>query len=137
MRALEWATVVLLAAAGCGNSVDCSKVMLTLSGSERIVGLSAADQRALCDYTACQVGGYGAKLTCSSGPAVTVASSQSKCVAQLPTNPACHATVDDLVTCTEAVAANACLSTLFSSDCDAVSAPECLVITPGAEAVLP
>ena len=136
MRVASAVAVVLLAAAGCGGDLDCSKVMLTLSGSEMIVGLSAQDQGALCDYTACQVGGYGAKLTCSSGPALTVASSKSKCIAQLPTNPACHATVDDLVMCTDAISANACVATLFSSECDAVSAPECLVITPGAEAML-
>ncbi len=129
---LAW---VLMGAAGCGgNSVDCAKAVPP-SGSDMIVGLSSADARALCDYTACQVGGYGAKLTCSSGPALTVASSQSKCVAQLPTNPACHATVDDLLGCTEAIAADACLSTLFSSDCEAVSSVECLVITPGAGAM--
>jgi hypothetical protein len=61
---------------------------------------------------------------------VTVAGSQGQCVAQLPSNPACHATVDDLLGCTEAIAANACVATLFSSECDAVSSGECLVITP-------
>lgn len=134
MRA--FAVLAFVGFAGCGDSVDCSKVMLTLSGSEMIVGLSPADQRALCDYTACQVGGYGAKLSCTGGAAVTVAGSRSQCVAQLPTSSACHATVDDLVSCTDAIAADACISTLFSSDCDAISAPECLVIIPGAGAAM-
>jgi hypothetical protein len=124
------ALMVALAAAGCGGGVDCSSAMLNVSGSAMIVSLSADGKRSVCDYTACQVGGYGAKLSCASGPALTVAGSQQQCLAQLPTDPSCHATVDDLVACTAAIAANPCVGTLFSSACDAVSQPECLTFTP-------
>src|SRR5215470_4785352 len=120
-----------LAVAGCGDSkIDCSKVNLSIPPSQMIVGLSTDQRKELCDFSACQVGGYGATLTCSTGPAVTVAGSQAKCVSQLPTNQACHATVADVMECFAAIDANPCISTALGPDCEAVFVPECLVITP-------
>ena len=121
----------VLIAVGCGGDGDaCRSEALTVPSTLTLVSLSNEQRKEVCEFTVCQVGGYGVKLSCSGGVAVTVASSQQQCVAQLPSNPACDATVGDLVGCTEAIRANPCASTLFSSACDAVSDPACLTLTP-------
>jgi hypothetical protein len=131
MRRLAGHALTALIAVGCGGDGDaCRSEALTVPSTLTLVSLPSEQRQQVCDFTACQVGGYGVKLSCSGGVAVTVASSQQQCLAQLPSNPACHATVGDLVGCTEAIRANPCTSTLFSSACDAVSAPECLTFTP-------
>ncbi|HKA88005.1 MAG TPA: hypothetical protein VKE22_10080 [Haliangiales bacterium] len=128
-----------LFAGGCGHGgADCrADAGLTVPSTLMLVSLSSEQRNEVCDFTACRLGGYGAKLSCSSGPAVTLAGSQQQCVAQTPTNPACHATVDDLVRCVDAIRANPCTSTLFGSDCAAVSDPACVTFTPGGLGVAP
>src|SRR5436190_20473361 len=87
---------VLLEAIGCGGDAgpDCAKLMpLSLDPGQTVVSLSQEQRRELCDHSACLFGGYGAHLSCSSGPPVTLAANQSACLATTPTDPACAATV--------------------------------------------
>lgn len=128
--------VAALFAVGCGGDGDaCRSGVLTVPSTLTLVSLSSDQREEVCDFTACQLGGYGARLSCSSGAPATVAGSRQQCVAQLPDNPACQATVDDLLRCVEAVRANPCASTLFGSACEAVSDPACLTFTPSGLAV--
>jgi hypothetical protein len=120
----------VLAASGCGSSdkLDCSMVSMEgLDPGQTIVSLSEAHRRLLCDYGSCQLGGYGARKFCSGGEPITVARSQSACLASTPTNPACTATVQDLLGCAEVLNASPCSSTLFLDyACAAVTDAACL-----------
>jgi hypothetical protein len=127
--------MLVVATTGCGgDELDCSMLGTpTFSTSQTIVSLSQAQKGELCDHEACQVGGYGARLSCSSGPAVTVAKSRSACVTATPSNPDCTATVQELFDCMQAVSANPCTSTLFGDPaCAAATAIECLTLTANA-----
>ena len=121
---------VLLVGAGCGGDAgpDCSMLMtLSLDPGQTIVSLSQGQRRELCDYSACQVGGYGARLSCSDGPSVTVSASQGACLSTTPTNPDCPATVQEFVSCMDAIRANPCVSTLFGDPaCSAATDVACL-----------
>jgi hypothetical protein len=127
--------LIALALAGCGggDDVDCQMVtaMTAPAASTPVVSLSG-DQRALvCDLAACQHGGYGKQGSCTSGPPVTFAGSRGQCLSQWPTNPACRATVQDLMSCLAAVSASPCTSTFLGSpDCEAVTQFECLTFRP-------
>jgi len=126
-KSLVWIAVL---AGGCGaDSGACPAADLTVPTTQTLVSLSVEQRQEVCDATVCSLGGYGVKLSCSSGLAITVAASRQQCVAQEPTNPACRATVEDLLRCTEAIQANPCASTVFSTACEAVSDPACLVFT--------
>src|SRR5262245_34116284 len=105
---------VVLAAAGCGEgAVDCSKVMLTVDRSAVLSTLSAQDKGNVCDYGACQLGGYGAKVYCTDGTGiVTLTTGRQQCINNTTSNPTCTATVDDLLRCTEALRQSPCTSTL-------------------------
>jgi hypothetical protein len=131
MRKLPGYAFTALIAVGCGGDGDaCRPEPFTVPSTLMLVSLSGDQGKEVCDFAACQVGGYGVKLSCPGGAAVTVASSQQQCLAQLPSNPACHATVGDLIRCIQAIRDNPCASTLFGSECEAVSDPECLTFTP-------
>jgi len=127
---------VLLAGAGCGGDAgpDCSKQMtLPVEPSLTIVSLSQSQRRELCDYAACMFGGYGARLSCSTGAAVTISGNQSACLATTPTDPACTATVQEFVGCMDAIRAKPCTSTFLGDPaCAAVTTFACLTITPAA-----
>ena len=106
---------------------------LPVDPSLTIVSLSQSQRRELCDHAACMFGGYGARPSCSTGPAVTISANQSACLATTPTDPACTATVQEFVGCMEAIRANPCTSTFLGDPaCAAVTAFECLTITPAA-----
>ena len=129
--------LVLLALAGCGGAddVDCKAViaMGPPPATAPVVSLPGPQRAQLCDSVACESGGYGVQHTCASGPSVTFAGSRDQCLAQWPTNPACRATVADLMGCLEAVRASPCVSTfLGGSACEAVTEFECLTFRPNA-----
>ena len=122
----------VLAVSGCGgDKQDCSMVSSEgLDPGQTLVSLSDAHRRQICDYGACQVGGYGARPSCSGEEPVTVARSQSACLASSPTNPACTATVQDFIDCTQAIGASPCVSTLFFDPaCTALTQTACVTFT--------
>jgi hypothetical protein len=128
----------VLAWFGCGgDALDCSMVsMQGLDPGQTIVSLSDGQRRQFCDVTACQVGGYGARASCSGGAPVTIAANQNTCVAQTPRDPACTATVQDMLDCTQALRASPCVSTLFGDPaCAAVTDIACLTVTANALSV--
>jgi hypothetical protein len=140
----RWWSGVALAAfgvlGGCGGDEQqaCTNGPLTIDQGKRVVALTEAELKELCDWNTCLLGGYGAKLTCASGPAVRVAPSQSSCLASVPKNQACQATVADLVRCVQATRANPCQSTLLlGADCAAVFDFDCVTFTPNALVVAP
>jgi hypothetical protein len=136
MRRLHGHALVALIAVGCGgDGAACRPDALTVPSTLQLVSLSGVQRPDVCDYTACEVGGYGVTLSCPGGTAVTVASSQQQCLARWPSNAACHATVADLVDCTAAIRANPCASTLFGSACEAVSDPQCVTFTPSGSTI--
>lgn len=115
------AIACLLVAPGCGGGGGGSSVVCTdasapdVDPATKMIDLTPAQKAAYCDWWACQVGGYGAQLTCSSGPAVTVDGSQAECVSKAPTSASCQATLGDEIDCFRALAANPCQSTAFTS----------------------
>jgi hypothetical protein len=123
----------VLAVSGCGGSdrLDCSMVsMEDLDPGQTLVSLSEAHRRLLCDYGTCQLGGYGARKFCSGDQPITVARSQGACLASTPTNPACTATVQDLIGCAQVLNASPCSSTLFLDPaCAAVTDAACVTVT--------
>jgi len=129
---------------GCGggdSAVDCSKVTtLGLDPAKLAIALSPAEQAQLCDVTACQIGGYGVVLSCSSGPAVTAPTSRSDCLRKIPTqskNPACTTTVGEFVACMEAVQANPCASTFLGDPaCINVTTINCVTVLTNATSAL-
>jgi hypothetical protein len=142
----KWLTILccVIGASGCGGGdagTDCSKVSSAgLDPGQTAISLSLAQQQQLCDVTACQVGGYGVVLTCSSGPAVTAPTSQSDCLTKLPTmanNPACTVTVGEFMACMQAVNANSCVSTFLADPaCVNVTTIACLTIITNATSAL-
>ena len=123
----------VLAGLGCGggDKQDCSMVSAEgLDPGQTLVSLSDAHRRQICDYGACQVGGYGARPSCSGGQPVTVAANQNACLASSPTNPACTATVQDLINCTQVIGVSPCASTLFLDPaCAALTDIDCVTFT--------
>ena len=125
----------VLAGLGCGgDGPDCSMVnMEGLDPGQTIVSLSDAQRRQFCDLQACQVGGYGARASCSGGAPITIAANQNICVAQTPTDPACLATVRDMLECMQVLRASPCVSTLFGDPaCAAVTDIACVTVTANA-----
>jgi hypothetical protein len=134
LEAVAAAALALAAeAASCGGGgVDCSKVMLTVDGSAQVSSLSDAQLADVCDFTACQFGGYNARVFCSTGPAVTVSSGRQQCIDNTSRNPSCTVTVDQLLQCIQAVSQNPCASTLTSnSACSAIFLSSCATIRAG------
>ncbi len=142
----QWLMILCCVAGafGCGggdSATDCSKVsMQGLDPAKLAISLSTAEQEQLCDVTACQVGGYGVVLSCSSGPAVTAPTSRSDCLTKLPTaskNPACAATVGEFTACMQAVSANSCVSTFLGDPaCANVTTISCVTIIANATSAL-
>lgn len=142
----QWLMILCCVAGafGCGggdSATDCSKVsMQGLDPAKLAISLSTAEQEQLCDVTACQVGGYGVVLSCSSGPAVTAPTSRSDCLTKLPTaskNPACAATVGEFTACMQAVSANPCVSTFLGDPaCVNVTTISCVTIIANATSAL-
>jgi hypothetical protein len=121
-----------------GEQHACTSAPLAVDQTKRVATLTEAERRELCDWNTCQLGGYGAHLSCQSGPPVRVAPSQGSCLATVTNNQACQATVADLVRCIQAVRANPCQTTLLAGTaCDAVTDFACVTFTPSALVVGP
>lgn len=94
------------------SGITGTKVMTTLSSSEK---------GTLCDWEACQLGGYGTSISCDSGIAANPKASQQACLSSFPGS-ACTATVAQVEACSKTVAANRCnvATALASAECQAV-----------------
>jgi hypothetical protein len=133
------ALLACLMTAGCGGGEsmcqdhDCKTIaaMTMPADTTPVVSLTNAQRGLLCDQAACRNGGYGVQRSCSNGPSVTFSASCGECLSQWPTNPACHATVHDLMSCLVAIQVSPCVSTfLTSSACDEVTQFDCLTFKP-------
>jgi hypothetical protein len=126
--------------AGCGDEgsdVTCTGEPLALQAEKRVVVLSEGERAQLCDWSACQFGGYGAQPKCNGGMALTTAPTRGRCIGMTPTNPACQATVAEYARCIEALRASPCVETfLFGAECAAVTSIDCLVFTPNAMGIV-
>jgi hypothetical protein len=132
------ASLLLASCGGDGANLDCK--MVTAAGTppstSTVISLTPAQRAQLCDYVACQNGGYGAQPACANGPSVTFAGSRTECLSNIPANSGCLATVQDLLGCLDAIHASPCVSTFFgSSACEAVTQLECLTLRPNAFSV--
>jgi len=126
-----------LALLGCsgGDDLDCKAVtaMGAPPATAPMVSLTGPERAQLCDFVACANGGYGVQRSCQSDQPVTFAGDRGQCLGQWPTNPECRATVQDLMSCMEAIRASPCVSTFLGSPrCSAVTEFECLTFRPNA-----
>jgi hypothetical protein len=132
--------IAAVALAGCGDegsSVTCTGEALALQAEKRVVVLSEGERAQLCDWSACQFGGYGAQPKCNGGMALMTAPTRGRCIGMTPTNPACQATVAEYARCIDALRASPCVETfLFGSECAAVTSFDCLVFTPNAMGIV-
>jgi len=119
-RVIALASIAMVAVAACGGggggSASCASSS-DLDPTSLIGDLTTAEEAQFCDWSVCLFGGYGAHVTCSSGSAVTIDSSQAQCVSTFSSS--CMATVADFTSCFQAFAADPCSSTGFSSACSA------------------
>jgi len=136
VRTFTGLTISLVLLAGCGGGDDLDCVAATakpaLNPTATVISLSADQRAQLCDLLACGNDGYGHQLACQTGEASFMfVGSQGQCLSRYPTNPACRATVKDMMDCHAAVRANPCSSTFFGGPaCEEVTAFECLTFRP-------
>jgi hypothetical protein len=121
---IAWAVMLAACSGGSGTTDDgglsgnkdgSAAATSGVTGSKTIGGLSAADKKAICDWTASLYGGYGGEVQCDegSGFTLTITGPQdlTECLAQAAAVPStCKATVAQVETCTRA------LSTCDESD---------------------
>jgi hypothetical protein len=121
---------------GGGDHLSCATTMLEVEMTAPLVSLSEAEKSNLCDVSACRFGGYGTRTRCSTGPAVMIAASRQRCLAGTTTNPACTATVGDLLRCEDALKVSPCFLTLLQApECAPLSDIACLIVTPNASSM--
>jgi hypothetical protein len=132
--------IAAVAAAGCGDdcdSVTCTGAALAVQPEKRVVVLSEAERAQLCDWSACQFGGYCAQPKCNGGMALVTAPRRGRCIGMTPTNPGCQATIAEYARCIEALRASPCVETfILGSECAAVTTIECLVFTQSAMGIV-
>jgi hypothetical protein len=106
-----------------GNKDGSAAASSGVTGSKTIGTLTAADKKAICDWTASLYGGYGGEVVCDDGTGfiltITGPEDLTECLAQAATIPStCKSTVAQAEACTRA------LSTCDESD-DAAAAAAC------------
>lgn len=109
-----------------GNNDGSAAATSGVTGSKTISGLTAADKKAICDWTASLYGGYGGEVECDDGAGSVLTISGPKdlaeCLAKSATIPStCKATVAQAETCTRAI------STCDESD-DAAATAACVAM---------
>lgn len=103
-----------------GPNLPCEKTPSSgLSSSATLAELTSAQRDTLCDWQACQLGGYGDKATCPQGLSTNPPASRAKCRQQWPEG--CSATVAELEACQTVIAADRCSGVLLK-------APECAAL---------
>lgn len=118
---VAWVLAISSCIAGCGGGDDSSGHCSTtespaLDATEKLAVLTTAQKTTLCDWGACYLGGYGATLSCSNGPAATVTHDQQACLQSISVPSSCEATVQDQIDCLKAIHESPCSTTFFSND---------------------